>query len=110
MVVLAVVVLVGLGLALKSSNQTDSTVDKTPQSTSSGMAMEESSMSTSQATNSNEVAETNKVDIKDFAYVPAKIKIKKGTTVAWTNQDGIRHDVAPDNESADFKARASRQG
>ena len=47
---------------------------------------------------------TDKVTIKDFAYVPATITVKKGTKVTWTNQDSTRHDVTPDSESDNFKA------
>jgi amicyanin len=47
---------------------------------------------------------TDNVEIKDFAYSPAAITVKKGTKVTWTNKDSTRHNVSPDNESADFKA------
>jgi amicyanin len=47
---------------------------------------------------------TDKVDIKDFAYSPGTITVKKGTTVTWTNQDSTKHNVAPDTETGDFKA------
>jgi amicyanin len=47
---------------------------------------------------------TDKVDIKDFAYSPSTITVKKGTTVTWTNQDSTKHNVAPDTETGDFKA------
>jgi amicyanin len=47
---------------------------------------------------------TDKVDIKDFAYSPTTITVKKGTTVTWTNQDSTKHNVAPDTETSDFKA------
>lgn len=33
------------------------------------------------------------MDIKDFKYAQANIKIKAGTTVTWTNQDTMEHDV-----------------
>ena len=36
---------------------------------------------------------TNTVSIKNMAFNPAAIKIKKGTTVTWTNQDSIPHTV-----------------
>ena len=36
------------------------------------------------------------VTIKDFAFDPADLKIKKGTTVRFTNQDSAPHTVAPD--------------
>lgn len=48
------------------------------------------------------VVETNKVSMENFEFVPAKIKVKKGTTVTWTNNDSAKHNVAPDSPTADF--------
>jgi len=36
---------------------------------------------------------TNLVDIKDMAFNPSAITVKKGTTVSWTNKDSIPHTV-----------------
>lgn len=45
------------------------------------------------------------LDIKDFAYSKQNIKITKGTTVTWTNQDTVEHNVmkehASDNDAHD---------
>lgn len=46
---------------------------------------------------------TVEMDIKDFAFAQKSLKIKKGTTVTWTNRDDARHDVAPDTESDAFR-------
>ncbi|MFE0514971.1 cupredoxin family copper-binding protein [Streptomyces sp. NPDC058964] len=35
----------------------------------------------------------NAVAIKNFAFSPATLKVKAGTTVTWTNQDGDAHTV-----------------
>jgi len=37
--------------------------------------------------------EQNTVAIKDFAFTPSSITVKKGTTVTWTNQDSTPHTV-----------------
>ena len=37
------------------------------------------------------------VEIKDFAFNPATITIKKGTTVTWTNQDSAPHTVTSES-------------
>lgn len=37
---------------------------------------------------------TNAVDIKDYAYSPAIIKVKVGTIVTWTNKDAVDHTVS----------------
>lgn len=39
------------------------------------------------------------VDIQGFAFQPASITVKKGTTVTWTNRDDARHDVTADDDS-----------
>jgi amicyanin len=47
---------------------------------------------------------TNQITYKGFAVAQPSIKVKKGTTVTWTNQDDAMHNVTPDTETADFKA------
>ena len=49
-------------------------------------------------------ATPDSIVIKDYAFAPATITVKAGTTVTWTNQDADRHDITPDQETADFKA------
>lgn len=39
---------------------------------------------------------TAQVSIKDFQFSPAALTVKKGTTVTWTNEDSVAHDVAND--------------
>lgn len=46
-------------------------------------------------TNQSEVS----MDIKDFKYTKANIKIKKGTTVTWTNQDAVEHNVMEEHDN-----------
>ncbi len=36
------------------------------------------------------------VTISNFAFVPATLTVKVGTTVTWTNQDTVAHTVASD--------------
>lgn len=48
--------------------------------------------------------ETNTVTYQDFAVAQPHIKVKKGTTVTWVNQDTAKHDVTPVNETDSFKA------
>lgn len=58
----------------------------------------------SDAQNHSASDETTEVVIKNSAYSPATIKIKAGTKVTWTNQDEVKHDVAPDEDYGnDFK-------
>ncbi|TAH32538.1 hypothetical protein EYC58_02690 [Candidatus Saccharibacteria bacterium] len=41
------------------------------------------------------------IDIKDFKYSQANIKIKKGTKVTWTNRDVVEHNVMQDHSDSD---------
>lgn len=40
----------------------------------------------------------NKVSIENFAFTPAHISVKKGTTVTWTNNDSVAHTVSGDTD------------
>jgi plastocyanin len=50
-----------------------------------------------------EAVDDNTVEIKNFAFSPQEISVKKGSTVTWTNADTTQHDVTPDNESDAFQ-------
>lgn len=54
-------------------------------------------MSTSNATSSGSNATTNEVAIENFAFSPANITVKVGTTVTWTNKDSTQHTVTIDS-------------
>ena len=61
-------------------------------STSTAMPMPSTS---SQASSSPAVA-TNAVTLQNFAFSPAVITVKKGSSVTWTNQDDVNHSVTDD--------------
>lgn len=46
------------------------------------------------------VAGLNSVMIQNFAFSPATLTIKTGTTVTWMNKDGAPHQIASDPGSA----------
>lgn len=71
------------------------------QHSSSSTSDSNSSASDSSATSSTtpQSGEVN-VDIKDFAFSPEKVTVKKGTKVTWTNQDTVAHTVTSDSDSA----------
>lgn len=80
-VVVAVVVIAGLAAFLSMhKNNTKS-------------ASNMNTMSSSNQSTSSQPEATNKVSIANFAFSPANITVKKGTTVTWTNQDSIAHTV-----------------
>lgn len=46
------------------------------------------------------------VKISNFSFSPKTLTVKPGTTVTWTNQDGVGHDV----KSADFASPILKKG
>lgn len=93
LIVVVVVVILGFGAAALKKNDNKA---------SSDMPTNSSAEKTTPANNTAQ--ESNMVTYKGFAVVQKTIKIKKGTTVTWTNEDNAKHDVTPDTETADFKA------
>ncbi len=58
------------------------------------------SSSTTQASEAEAVA-TNSVTVQSYAFSPAVIKVKVGTSVTWTNKDAAQHTVTADKASSD---------
>ena len=80
---LAVIVLIGAGLLISRTKKSDvTTASPAPTST------------TSQSLNGGEVKSgAVAVNIAGFAFSPDVIKITKGTTVTWTNNDEMPHSI-----------------
>jgi plastocyanin len=103
--------IIGLGLiigviVLSGRDAAPNAVDQPAgNTTANGQTSDDQEQSTEQQTiassESNSTAKA--VTISNFAFQPAKITVKKGTTVTWTNQDSIRHDVAPDDPTDFFR-------
>lgn len=53
---------------------------------------------TTKSTDSQTVSD-NRIEIKNYKFIPENIKIKKGTTITWKNADVVRHDVQMDDDS-----------
>jgi len=60
-----------------------------------GCTSAQSPPSTTQATQAP-AGGSNHIAIKNFAFSPATLTIKTGTTVTWTNQDGAPHQISSD--------------
>jgi plastocyanin len=99
-IIVAVLVLVGFVAvaAMNSNDDSDGTTDTTNTNTTNNTPSDVETEETEDMT----AAETTDVSIKDGAFTPATITVKKGTTVKWTNQDTQAHDVTPDTETAGF--------
>ncbi|HBL52457.1 MAG TPA: plastocyanin [Candidatus Blackburnbacteria bacterium] len=48
---------------------------------------------------SSSSTQTSQVSIKNFAYSPATITVKVGTTITWKNEDSALHTVTSDDTS-----------
>jgi plastocyanin len=87
----------GVVIANKDDNKTNNSQTATTNNTQA--TPQNGDQNTDQ---SSQTTQANSVEIKDYAFGPNKITVKKGTKVTWTNQDSVKHDVMPDNESDDF--------
>ena len=46
-----------------------------------------------------QAAQPNAISIDNFTFSPAKLTVKAGTTVTWTNRDDIPHGIAWSNNA-----------
>lgn len=104
--IIAAVVLVGaVGGFIVMNKDDDSKATNTSTQTSQSEDM--SSMGTPSSeqttTDESENVSTSNVVMSNLDFSPAKISVKKGTTVTWTNRDNVQHDVNPDNPTNEFK-------
>ncbi len=51
---------------------------------------------TKSSTTDNAGPGTNEVWMQNYAFVPSTITVSSGTTVTWTNKDGVDHTVTSD--------------
>lgn len=65
-----------------------------------------SSNSSSTAISPAPSVEANAVNIQNFAFSPATLTVKKGTTVTWTNNDPAQHQI----KSATFNSSQLSKG
>ena len=49
----------------------------------------------------NPVTDVTQLNIQNFAYQPANMQVRVGTTVTWTNQDNVPHSVTFKNGMKD---------
>lgn len=97
-IIIGIVLILGYIGSVIAMGGSDTETSKTNDKTMSGME------NTSSDTMSEEQPAANEVFMQDFAFTPAEMTVKKGTTVTWTNKDDAKHDVAPDQESESFKS------
>lgn len=76
---------------------------KTDTAMSSGDSMSKTDTTASSSSTANAV-EGDAVTISNYMFGPQAIKVKAGTKVTWMNSDSVKHNIAPDKPSTDFKA------
>lgn len=87
LVVVAAAAIIGVVIATSNKDDTKSTDIGTSNSSSQDRSTDAKSADTSEA------ASTASVEISNFAFSPATIKVKVGGTVTWTNRDSVGHTV-----------------
>ncbi len=93
-----VVVIAGIAMMAGNSNKNSSTAD-TGDSMNMNAKPESSNTEAGAGADTSKAVEASTVTIQDYKFVEPLIKVKVGTTVTWTNKDGVRHNVAPDGDS-----------
>jgi plastocyanin len=109
-IVVAVVVLAGGGVLLAMNSNSDDTSTDTSTADTSSDTSNDTSGSSSSADTSSDAATTSSVEIKDHAFTPANITVKKGTKVTWTNRDSVQHNVMTDTEGRGPSGELLSQG
>ena len=83
-------------------------MNKSDDMASMNMSTDNSSSSKDSVSTKDAVA-ADSVKIENFAYSPSAIKVKKGTTVTWTNNDSVEHNVVGDDYS-DLNGKLLKKG
>ena len=91
----AISIVAALGLAACGSS--DSGGGSSAQKTTTTMDAMADSSTTAASGGSSSATDSDKVDIKDFAFDAKEIKVKVGTTVTWTNSDTTKHTATSDD-------------
>ncbi len=93
------VAIVAAALIIFFVTQKDANAPNTDQTANQTPTAQTETESTDQAESQTDVLSgTVAMDISNFSYTKPDITVKKGTTVAWTNQDDMQHDVSHDEE------------
>ncbi len=94
-----VLALIALGTYLAGHRQQPTTTPSTMPNMSQPSSSQTPSQSQGQNQNTQQTT-SNEVSIQNFAFSPASLTVKKGTTVKWTNHDDIAHTVIESDNKA----------
>lgn len=90
-----VIVIAIIGTIVYASSQNKNTNTDMDMGAMPGMTHEQDKGTQATGTAGNTAA-ADSVTIQDYAYSPATITVKVGTTVTWTNKDNVEHTVTTD--------------
>lgn len=90
LIILAIIAVAGVVLATRDNNQNTN-------NNGSNQTATPSPQSSNNNTTGEQPSTADKVSISNFAFTPASITVKKGTTVTWTNNDSVAHTVTADS-------------
>ncbi|HSI21149.1 MAG TPA: plastocyanin/azurin family copper-binding protein [Verrucomicrobiae bacterium] len=88
---------------------TEATASPVPSPTASPEASATASPTTSPSASSTAPL-TAAVVMQNTAYSPAKVTVKKGGSVTWTNNDSVAHDVVGDSGPESFRSQLLSRG
>lgn len=102
--IVLVIVVIGIG-GLFALSTSDNDKDASNESTTGNQQATDGAVAdqSPETTRNDEggQSDVNEVEIENFAFQPASISVKKGTTVTWTNKDSTQHSVIPDSGDSD---------
>lgn len=100
----AVVIVIGVIYAsMRSGNSQESMGSMNMTSTARGYSQ---GADTSMEVKSGSVV----IDIKNFDFQTATIRVKPGTNVTWVNRDEAKHDIMPDTNNFEGSGKLIKQG
>jgi plastocyanin len=92
-------------------SNTEPSTQPSPATTMPATPMPGMSMATSPSTSgAGAVVATKSVTIKNFAFGPASITLKVGSTVTWTNGDKDQHTVTSQNSAGPLRSAIINSG
>lgn len=92
--VVALVIIIAAVIAVAAGGNDN----KKTTTTSANNAAQKNTTNNTPANNGQTAQNANKVNISNFAFSPATLTVKKGTTVTWTNNDSVTHTVTSNSD------------
>ncbi len=104
-ILIAVVVIGGLTAYILANNtSSNSNVNNNQPSTNTNPNTGDNNLPVNNTnTERTSSPKTYDIEIKNFAFSPSSLTIKKGDSVTWTNMDGMPHTATADNRAFDSR-------